>query len=199
MEYYKFFEANNPEFDLYNNCSIEFTQQFGIPMKFLPRKYQKKDEILGEDVLSYFDAAFDIKCYLEDFSDFTGSGDLFQKFGLQMDDNMNLICPITYLDAILGEKPAANDLLFFEFAGRLFEITHVEDERSAFYLFGKTMLYRFTCKLFEYSGESIATGDADIDKIDDEVNISSVDENDLIDSAVDDILDTTEKSPFGDL
>jgi hypothetical protein len=200
MEYYKFYNTDNPEYDLYNDCSREFVLQFGIPLKFLPRKFQNKDEILGEDVLNYFDESFDFKCYLEDYSEYQGQGDIFQKFGMQVDDNMNVVCPIDYLDEILGEVPMIGDLIYMEFTDMIFEITHIEHEKAAFYMFGKTMLYRFNCRKWDYSGESVATGDADIDKIDGETNISTVDENTIAeDEAINNVLDTTEKSPFGDV
>lgn len=198
MSFSDFFGQDNPEFDLYNDAVDEVIEQFGIPMKYVERTLIDNDGgIFGEDRQSYFKNAFDIKLYLESYTQFEGNGDMFSKFGLTVDDRATFSIQQNKFKVATGITPKVGDLLYFPFNDRLFEIIHVEDENDFFYNFGKQMIYKFNVKKFEYTGEEMDTG---ITEIDDVETIKTVQEtyqeNTNIDTDKVSIMDFSEDNPF---
>jgi hypothetical protein len=61
-------------------------------------------------------------------------------------------------------RPFEGDLIYFPLNGKIFQIDHVEHE-EVFYSFGRLYTYDLRCTLFEYSHETISTGNATIDQI----------------------------------
>lgn len=194
--YFKLHEKSTDEYDLYNQLVDEVCETFGVNFKFLPRKFQNIDFIFGEDVGSYFDEAHELSLFLEDTERYSGSGDLFQKFGLQIDDNLTLFIQQDRFMDIVGEKPEISDLLYMPMTNALFEITYVEDEAS-FYAFGDQMSYKLTCKLYEYSGESMSTGISEVDGLNDITDVNTSDESDQFDAEESNIIDFSENNIFG--
>jgi len=204
-EFSNFFDPNNPEFNIYNDASQEIIDQFGIPAKYIPKNYlpDADVDIFGEDESAFFENAIDVKLYLENYSDFEGSGDLFSKFGLVVDDRATFIAQQeVFLNTIRTAlnnpewKPMPGDLIYFEFAGIFMEIYHAEDERDAFYHFGKQMLYKFSCKKWHYSGETVETG---INEIDDIMNAETIGDNQKIEDKKVNIVDFSEDNPFANI
>jgi len=66
--------------------------------------------------------------------------------------------------SITGNRPFEGDLIYFPMVAKLFEIKFVEHE-DLFYQFGRLQTYDLKCELFEYSSESINTGNTEIDAI----------------------------------
>lgn len=194
--YFKLHDESTDEYDLFNQMVDEICETFGINFKFLPRKFQNQDFIFGEDVGSYFDEAHDLSLFLEDTERYSGSGDLFQKFGLQIDDNMTLFIQQDRFMDIVKEKPEISDLLYFPMTNTLFEITYVEDEEG-FYQFGKQMMYKFSCKLYEYTGEEMTTGISEVDGLNDITDTNTTDESDQYDSEEANVIDFSETNIFG--
>lgn len=197
--HFNFFDSNCGEFAMYNNMAKEFTNQRGIPVKYLPRRFQKQDLLLGEDVLSHFDSHADVKMYLMNATEYGGSGDLFQKFGITMDDRLTLACQQDDLREKIGQEPMVGDLVYVAFMDKLFEVTHKEHERPAFYMFGGLMVYEFTVKLFDYSGEDMETGIGSIDDLDyEDSNSTDQEEEETLHEFVQ-VIDFDPNAPFKDL
>jgi hypothetical protein len=206
MSYFNFYDAAaTNEYDITNNATDEMIEMVGIPIKYLPRTAVKQDDLFGEDVLSSYDEVIEVKMYLEDHTIFGGEGDLFQQFGMEVTDTLKLKVQQdrmrTLLQTGLGTvedpfepaDPEVGDLLQFPFNNDLFEVTFVEDE-EIFYTHGQQTTFTLSAKKFEYSGESLDTGDVSIDAIDGVVK-------DTIDDSLQEfqqILEFDENSPFGD-
>ena len=195
MSYFNFFgDSASNEYDTYNNNTFEFIEMYGIPVKYLPRTAVNQDDLFGEDGLSTYDEVIECKMYLEDQTIFGGGGDVFARFGLEVDDTLKLKIQQDYIKTLLsGEPPEIGDLIQFSFNNDIFEITYVEDE-EIFYIAGQQTTYTLSAKRFEYSGEIMTTGDPLIDTLDDETTST------LDDSITDytEVLEFDETSPFGD-
>ena len=75
--------------------------------------------------------------------------------------------------SILSNRPNEGDLIYFPMVDKTFEIKHVEHE-SLFYATGRLQTYDLKCELFEYSSESIDTGIAEIDEIEDKFSLNTL-------------------------
>lgn len=73
--------------------------------------------------------------------------------------------------SVSSSRPLEGDLIFIPFInngnGAIYEVKFVEHERI-FYQHGKLYTYEMTCELFRYSSEQFNTGNADIDRIEDD-------------------------------
>jgi hypothetical protein len=65
---------------------------------------------------------------------------------------------------ITSERPLEGDLIYEPFSRSLFEIKFVEHE-TPFYQLGRLPMYEIRCEMFEYSHEVFATGNTEIDAI----------------------------------
>ena len=195
MSYFNYFSSSaNNEWDIVNDNTKEFIEQYGIPIKYLPRTAVAEDSLFGEDGLSTFDEVIDMKMYLEDTTTFGGQGDIFSQFGLEVNDTIKLKIQQNHITEMLsGELPEIGDLIQFAFNKDIFEITFVEDEEM-FYISGRQTTYTLSAKRFEYSGEILETGDDDIDDLDGETTSQA---DDSIQTFTDS-LDFTETNPFGE-
>jgi hypothetical protein len=193
-EYFNFFGDNaDNEYSTYNDNTFEFIEMYGIPVLYLPRTAVKQDELFGEDVMSTYSEVIECKMYLEDQTIFGGGGDVFARFGLDVDDTMKFKIQQDYIKELLGGTlPEMGDLIQFTFNKDLFEITHVEDE-EIFYINGKQTTFTLSCKRFVYSGEIMETGEADIDILDTE----TTSETDDALQTFEDVLEFDETDPFG--
>lgn len=81
--------------------------------------------------------------------------------------------------SITSTRPLEGDLVFFPLVGKLFEIKHVENE-TMFYQFGRLYTYELMCELYSISQETLATGDATIDSLDDLFNTNQLEFNVLL-------------------
>lgn len=195
-DYFNYFDNLNPERDVYDRAAYEIVQQKGIPLKYLKRTLFDEDVFFGEDPMSQFNSFVDVKMYLSSYDDFGGSGDLFSKFGLQVEDTITLECTIAEFNALMGNPPLQGDLLYFTFNETLFEITNVENDRSNFFFLGKTNIYKITAKVWDYSGETMNTGIEDIDNLNNIDFVTDVDDNTSVDDEILDIIDFDEEDPF---
>lgn len=75
--------------------------------------------------------------------------------------------------SILSNRPNEGDLVYFPMVDKTFEIKSVEHE-SLFYQTGRLQTYDLRCELFEYSSESIDTGIAEIDEIEDKFSLNTL-------------------------
>ncbi len=194
MGYFNFFEENSSnEYALYNDNTLEYIEQYGIPVIYLPRTSIAQDDLFGEDDLSTFDEKIECKMLLDDYTAFGGQQDFFSKFGLEIDDTLKLKIQQNYMIELLGgELPEIGDLIQFKFNKVIFEISFVEDE-EIFYLAGGQTLFTFSAKKWNYSGEILDTGDINIDILEDKISAK----DDSIQTFTD-ILEFNETDPFND-
>jgi hypothetical protein len=177
----------SPTQDLMEDLMIESIKNKGIDVYYLPRRFQKLDQVFGEDVLSYFDVSFPIEMYLESFNGFEGEKEIVSKFGIEIRDNMSLVVAKKRFEQeafkvenmsdrpIQLQSPMMGDLIYFPLSKGLFEIKYV-DNKQVFFQGGKLYTYRLDCELFKYSMEELNTGISDIDRIETSI-VSSIDED----------------------
>ena len=172
--------ARNPTFsqkvkteqNLYEDIIIESMKIYGQDVYYLPRTIVNENTILGEDVASSFTSSYKIEMYLENTEAFDGEGDLFTKFGVEIRDEATFIVARKRWSQVIASgsnvitvlRPKEGDLIWLSLSNKLFEIMHVEHE-SPFYQLSNLPTYKMRCQLFEYSGEDLDTGIADVNSI----------------------------------
>lgn len=209
---YDYFNEQN----LIEDLVIESIQMYGIDMAYITRSLQAVDEVLNEDDLPLFDAAYSVEMYVKSMDGFEGEGDFLSRFELQIRDQATFsIARRTFERHIIRQQPSLTrpregDLLFFPLNQKFFKITYVEHE-SVFYQSGALQVYDLKCELFEYSNERFETGSPDIDTFFDdfkttEVNnlselqtIDPIAKNIFFANDSDDILDFSETDPFSEI
>ena len=180
-----FLQGSSREQFLVQDLINEQLKIYGIDVYYLPRKFLKTDDILGEVESSKFDDNFIIEAYLDNYEGYAPGSDLMTKFGLRLKNEINLIIsreryeefisPFlssiqegidngsnTDYDLNLSNRPKEGDLIYFPLGERLFEIKRVEAEKP-FYQLGKTYVYELLCELYEYENEDIDTSIEEID------------------------------------
>lgn len=166
-QYFNFY-TNTEEQSLTNDLVVEAIQIYGQDIRYIPRQYTHVDDIFNEVRNSSFEDEFTIEMYVQGVDGFAGDGDLLSKFGVEIRDTQNFIVANTRFEedataaGMSFTKPREGDLLYFPLTDNLLEIKFVEDE-EIYYQIGKTYIYRLSTELFEYSGEKIDTGVAEID------------------------------------
>ena len=178
-----FNQKYRPESQLFEEIIIEQIKAFGTVVYYLPRTLVKEDKLFGEDILSEFNDAYIIEMYYENDSIGSGEADALSKFGLELRDEGKFQVSKMRFDQLIALdqnlisniRPNEGDLIFFPAQARnkLFEITFVEEEE--YERLHNIPVYTLTCKLFEYSHESIDTGIPDIDNVE---NIHSTNNTD---------------------
>jgi hypothetical protein len=165
-----YFSEYNGEQTLLNDLVIETIKATGRDVVYIPRQYMNFDQTLGEDTQgSKFTKGYLIEMYLSDVQQFGGQRDIVSKFGIQLTDRINLVLSKTRFEQEVSSKesnikrPREGDLIYFPMMEYLFEINFVEDKQP-FFQFGKLTTYNLTCEVFNYSHETINTGNSDIDR-----------------------------------
>ena len=159
-----YFQNSIPDQNLLNDIHREVIQQAGIDVMYIPRTLVKEDLVLGEDVLSQFNTAYEIEMYVKSSDNFGGPDDAISKFGLDIRDELILVVHAeSFKFATNITIPLEGDLIYFPLSKGLFEIKFVEDEQP-FYQVGKNYVFELTCELFQYGEEKIDTG-TDADKV----------------------------------
>lgn len=145
---------------------------FGSDVYYILRESASEiDEIFGEDPSSIFEKAYPIAAYIVDAEDWRSGGDLFAKFGLQINKQTNIVITKRHFERWIGTtfrtRPMEGDLVYVPVLGnRLFEIKYVDEERE-YYTHGKTDPYYYELRLeaFRYSQEDFDTGLEFLDNI----------------------------------
>ena len=204
--------ATNPHFnknfkeeqDLVEDLTIEIIKTMGRDMLYIPRNYVTQDELFGEQKGNYFKDGIPIEMYIDSVSGFEGQGDIATKFGIEIRDNVLLtVSRKRFVQEVQTRfpditRPKEGDLIFFPLARALFEINFVEHE-NPFYQLGKLYSYRLTCELYNYNQESFTTGNTDVDAIVTEhLPADLTDENTLLDTLDNSLIDFTETDPFSE-
>ncbi len=158
------------EQNLIEDLIIESLKIYGQELVYIPRTLVSKDNVLGEDRLSEFKAAFPIEMYFENVDSFAGQGQFIQKFGLMVEQSATLVVARRRWDQLVGRynfgplpnRPSEGDLIYFPLTRGLFEIKFVTHQ-DPFYQLGKLYVYKLQVELFQYSSERIDTGNASVD------------------------------------
>ena len=159
-----YFQNSITDQNLLSEINREVIQQAGIDVMYIPRTLVKEDLVLGEDVLSQFNTAYEIEMYVKSSDNFGGSDDAISKFGLDIRDELILVVHAeSFKFATNITTPLEGDLIYFPLSKGLFEIKFVEDEQP-FYQVGKNYVFELTCEVFQYGEEKIDTG-TDADKV----------------------------------
>ncbi len=183
----------------------EVVAVIGFQAKYLPRKYGTAlDPVFGEDPSSKFDTVWTLNILIDDYQEYGDVGDFYSKFGVSVTDEMKVSFTKTQFAGQTvdtdDDTPIAGDLLYFPDAEALFEVTFVGND-SSFYPTpeGPQHVWTLTLKPWEYGGEDIDTGDAQIDALETEIQDAVDKELDTPDwdDMDDDILDLSEMNPFG--
>lgn len=156
------------EANLLDDLVIESIRIYGVDVIYFPRTLQAVDEVMNEDDLSTFDAAYDMEMYVKDVDGFAGEGDFLSKFGLTIRDQVTFTVAFRTFERYATRidpsriRPNEGDLIYFPLSGEFFEINHVEHE-SVFYQMGSLNVYDLKCEFFEYSNERFRTGREEFD------------------------------------
>jgi hypothetical protein len=160
------------EQNLYEDIIIESIRMYGQDVYYLPRSIVQRDFILGEDVESQFNSANTIEVFIENMEGFEGQGNIFQKFGMEIRDEVTFVMAKRswqklvglYNSATTSERPAEGDLIYLPLSKSFFEIAFVEHE-APFYQLSNLPTYKIQARLFEFNEEEFNTGIAAIDGI----------------------------------
>lgn len=162
------------EQNLYEDLVIESLKFYGQDVYYLPREIVNKDKVFLDDVPSHFSDAYKIEMYIENVDAFSGEGDLFSKFGVELRDQATFIVARRRWKKLIGDKldaynfrPREGDLLYMPMSQSMFEIFKVETE-TPFYQLSQLPTFRLQCELFEYNDEDFDTDIDDIDIIEEE-------------------------------
>jgi hypothetical protein len=169
-----FTQGTKSEQYLLEDLIVESLKIYGQDVFYIPRVLVNKDIVFGEDVLSKFEAAYQIEMYFEDVDDFQGQGTFLQKFGIEIEKSATLVCARRTWEQLIGRhgvsripsRPAEGDLLYFPMTKKLFEVRFVEHE-DPFYQIGKLFVFKLKIETFQYASEKLETGIPEIDAIED--------------------------------
>jgi hypothetical protein len=168
-----FTQGTRSEQYLVEDLIVESLKIYGQDVYYIPRILVAKDIVFGEDVLSKFEAAYQIEMYFEDVDDFQGQGTFLQKFGIEVEKSATLVVArrtwekeISRHNVTRLTRPAEGDLIYFPLTKKLFEVRFVEHE-DPFYQLGKLYVYKLRIETFQYASEKLDTGVAEIDAIED--------------------------------
>lgn len=164
-----YYQGDSGEQDLYQDLVDEQIKLFGTDIYYLPRTLLNENT-LDDIIYSKFEEQFKIEMYLQNVEGF-GQSEFISKFGLKVTDEIKFIVSqrrwiqeATANDYKSIIRPLEGDLLFFPLTKDLYEIKFVEVE-AVFHQFGKLQFYQITAEIYEMGNESIDTGIADIDLI----------------------------------
>lgn len=186
--YFKHQANTNPEFNIYRDAAHEIVEQRGLDLIHLKRKIINNDLILGDTLLSEFNEKERITMYMENYTSFEGSDNLFGSFGFEMTDQMVLLVSPLSLENLTNEVEES-DILYHELTDRMFEIIDIKDANS-FYQFGRDSYWKkIRVKPFNKNHEEFNTGDYDIDLVEDIDDVIESNEDDLFKTARELFLD----------
>ena len=147
----------NNDFLTTDKLATEFYLLYGSDMTFMPRELNNEDTTFGEFLSAVFEQGFPIRMFIEETTAWSGNGDMYSKFGLQVTDEATLyINKSSFLAQTSNIYPKQGDLVYITKSQKLFQIKHIEDEvQPSFYLLGQRGGFKFTCGLFAYNHEVI--------------------------------------------
>lgn len=169
-----FIQGTSGEQGLVQDLINEQLKMYGIEVFYLPRKIVKKGTVIRDAIYSTFNNAFPIEAYLVNYEGFDNNSLLMSKFGVRIQDEMNLIISKErfddYISALMRTvdgfsdytRPLEGDLIYVPLSDSLMEIKYTEN-RKPFFQLQKNYVYDLRCELFEFEDEEISTGIPDVD------------------------------------
>ena len=164
-----YYSGYSGEQNLVQDLADEQIKLFGTDIYYLPRTLLNNNT-LDDIIYSKFEDQFQIEMYLQNVEGF-GQSEFISKFGLKVTDEIKFIVSKRrwIYEATASEykniaRPLEGDLLFFPLTKDLYEIKFVKVE-AVFHQFGKLQFYEITAEIYEMGNESIDTGIAEIDLI----------------------------------
>lgn len=160
---YDMAQAN--EANLYDQIYSEFTWLNGSDIIWMPREMGPAETVFGEYLATVINKGFPIRLFIEEVEAWGGNGDMFSKFGLQVQDEVTLFCNKTTFANAAGASgatgiplyPKQGDVVYINKSKKLFEVSHIEDQsQPGFFLFGNKTGYKIQCKSFSYDHEFIS-------------------------------------------
>lgn len=157
------------EQSLVNALTTEAIKIHGHEMIYIPRETVTEDFILGEEISKYTDANR-IEMYFDNPEGFEGDPEM-SRFGLDIRESATFIVSRKRFMEVMGhneyiqktKRPREGDLIYFDYAGAMFEIKFVEHD-NPFYPLGDLYSFKLVCEAFKYSNEEVNTGESDVDK-----------------------------------
>ena len=169
-----FTQGTRNEQSLIQSLVNEQIKMYGVECYYIPRKYLNTNTVIREVVQSKFDDAFPLEAYVQNFDAYQGNGQILSKFGVQIQDDINLVISKerfeTYIQPLirnetgikLATRPKEGDLIWFPLDDRLYEIKFVEHAKP-YYQLQSLYVYELQCEVFRYEDEVVDTGVGDID------------------------------------
>lgn len=171
------------------------------------------NHIYGEDVNIAYRKVIPMKAILSNYDAYEGVHNLFNKFGFSMEDEITLEVETESWRNIMSRfgysmlKPQEGDLIIFDLAlaknskPQIFEIQYCNESES-YFSFGQLMVFKIYSKVWEYSHETLDTGDEDIDRLNTTVNKEAIrkdiGDNDVIEEKSEELNRFDPRDPFGD-
>lgn len=164
--------ATNPFFSNYDffneqqlidDLVVESIAVFGVDTWYVARNTGSLDNVMNEDRLPIFDAAYQMEMYIKSVDGFQGEGDFLSKFGLQIRDQVTFTVAMRTFERYVTRyhqnfvRPKEGDIVYMPMNRKFFKVMFVEHE-SVFYQTGSLQVFDLKCELFEYSNERFATG-----------------------------------------
>ncbi len=156
---------------MYEDIVIEALKMYGQEVLYLPREWQKYDNIFADDPVGSFNKAYELVMYIENTEGFDGEGDLFTKFGIELRDQATFVLArrewtksvSTDQTDISFYRPREGDLIYLKMSKSLFQVMKVQTE-SPFYQLSQLPVFKLQAELFEYSGEEFDTQYGDLNQ-----------------------------------
>jgi hypothetical protein len=164
---------------LLEDLIIESIRIYGENMYYVPRTFNNKDKIYGEDSVTTYENATLVEFYIKNVDGFEGDGNFMSKFGLEIRDQVTFVIAKRVFEEEVDQngsfgRPREGDLIYFPLNQKLFQIKYVNN-KPIYYPLGALQTYELTCELFEYSGEQFNTGIPEIDDIQDKLSLNIFD------------------------
>lgn len=169
-----FTQGTGNEQGLIQDLINEQLKMYGIEVFYLPRKIINSGGALRDAIYSKFNNAFPIEAYLVNYEGFDNNSIMMSKFGVRIQDEMNLIISKERFDIYIAAlmqtsdgfesyaRPLEGDLIYVPLSDSLMEIKYVEN-RKPFFQLQKNYVYDLRCELFEFEDEDISTGIPEVD------------------------------------
>jgi len=136
---------------------------YGHDCKYLSATRENIDKLMGEDNTESFEQAYDIVVIIEGLENFNTGEDMYAKFGFVQTFSSTLYIDMERFTNMTSlSAPAIGDVIYIPFFSKWFKITYV-NSREQFYVDEQSYIFKMEVKQWEYSHETIDTGDDEVD------------------------------------
>jgi hypothetical protein len=162
--YFNHYFAQNEQ-NLIQDLVDESIYQRGLEVLYIPRSQDNVDYLYKEDPAQYY-ASFTPMAMWPAFVDGFDGQEMMTMFGDEFQKNATfIVSKRKFSEWQIGMiRPREGDLIYMPITNAILEIKFVENE-SPFFEKGKQYIYELKCQAFEFSYESIATGDITLDQL----------------------------------